>query len=149
MRKWMKCLVTMALAVLLSTILAACVAPVPVTEPPSAPIEPNTIISGEEIEMVHQKVQLTSKQADGYIIPLGKVNIVCVITDVGMVGCGAFDVVALDPFSIPAVRVKSTTGNPIATIDDLLNGMVKEANAEAAKLGINIGMSGGEALDLL
>ena len=99
--------------------------------------------------MVHQKVQLTNKQADGYIIPLGSVNIVCVITDVGMVGCGVFDVMALDAFNYPAVRVKSTTGNPIANIDDLLAGMVKDANTEAIKLGINVGISGREALDLL
>ena len=99
--------------------------------------------------MVHQKIQLTSKQADGYIIPLGPANMVCVITDVGMLGCGAFDVMALDTFAYPAARVKSTSGKPIATIADLLDGVVKEANAEAAKLGIHVGMSGKEALDLL
>ena len=66
-----------------------------------------------------------------------------------MVGCGAFDVMAFDAFDYPAVRVKSTSGNPIATIDDLLAGVVKDANAEATKLGINIGISGREALDKL
>ena len=100
-------------------------------------------------KMVRQKVQLTSKQADGYVIPLGPANIICVITDVGMLGCGAFDVIALDAFAYPAARVKSTSGKPIATIDDLLDGVVKEANAEASKLGIHVGMSGSEALDLL
>ena len=99
--------------------------------------------------MVHQKVQLTSKQADGYIIPLGIVSIVCVVTDVGMVGCGVFDVMALDAFHYPAARVKSITRNPIATIDDLLVGMVKDANIEAIRRGIHSGMSGREALDLL
>jgi uncharacterized protein YunC (DUF1805 family) len=99
--------------------------------------------------MVHHKVQLTSKQADGYVIPLGPANIVCVITDVGMLGCGAFDVMALDAFTYPAARVKSASGKPIATIDDLLDGVVKEANAEATKLGIHAGMPGNEALDQL
>ncbi|MDD5647407.1 MAG: YunC family protein [Dehalococcoidia bacterium] len=98
---------------------------------------------------VHQKVQLTNKQADGYVIPFRNVKIVCVITDVGMVGCGAFDVAALDSFACPAARVKSSTGNPIATVEDLLQGTVKEANAEAGKLGIKVGMTGREALDLL
>ena len=56
---------------------------------------------------------------------------------------------AFDAFDYPAVRVKSTSGNPIATIDDLLAGVVKDANAEATKLGINIGISGREALDKL
>ncbi len=141
MGKWMKYLVVMGVVSLLFTSVVACGAPAPTgstTTPPE--------IGGK---MVHQKVQLTNKQADGYIIPLGPANIVCVITDVGMVGCGAFDVMALDAFAYPAVRVKSTSGKPIATIDDLLNGVVKGANTEAIKLGIKIDMSGREALDLL
>ena len=103
----------------------------------------------EEGEVIYQKVKLTNKQGDGYVIPLGSINIVLVVTDVGMVGCGAFDVMALDNFGYPAARVKSTSGNPIATIDDLLTGVVKGVNTEATKLGINIGMSGIEALDRL
>jgi len=142
--KWIKCLVVIGLVPLLSTALAACSAPAPPMPAESPPTLPET--GGK---MVHQKVQLANKQADGYIIPLGPANIVCVITDIGMVGCGAFDVMALDAFGYPAVRVKSISGNPIATIDDLLSAVVKEANAEATKLGINVGMTGKEALDLL
>lgn len=147
MRKWMKCLVVMGLIALLSTAPVACGAPS--IEQPSAPNGLTATLPPKEGKMAYQKVQLTNKQADGYIIPLGSVNIVCVVTDVGMVGCGAFDVIALDAFGYPAVRVKSTSGNPIATIDDLLAGVVKDANTEAIKLGIRIGMSGREALDHL
>ncbi len=42
--------------------------------------------------MEQVEVQLTRKVADGFIIPLGPANLVAVMTDVGMVGCGAFDV---------------------------------------------------------
>ena len=97
--------------------------------------------------MIHEKVQLANKQADGYVIPLGPVNLVNVVTDVGMVGCGAFDVAALDNFDYPAARVKATTGSSISTIDDLLVGEVKDANTAADKLGVKVGMSGREALD--
>jgi len=96
--------------------------------------------------MIHEKVKLADKEADGYVIPLGPVNLVSVITDVGMVGCGAFDVAALDTFGYLAARVKATRGGLIATIDDLLVGAVKDANAGAMKLGVEIGMSGREAL---
>jgi uncharacterized protein YunC (DUF1805 family) len=99
--------------------------------------------------MIHTKVQLARKQADGYVIPLGKVNLVNVVTDVGMVGCGAFDVTALNNFGYPAARVKPNRGSSIATIDDLLDGVIKDANDAAASLGIKVGMSGKEALDLL
>lgn len=96
--------------------------------------------------MIHEKVKLANKEADGYVIPLGPVSLVSVVTDVGMVGCGAFDVAALDKISYPAARVKATRGGSISTIDDLLRGAVKDANAAAMKLGVEIGMSGREAL---
>ena len=99
--------------------------------------------------MLHEKVRLTNKQADGYVIPLGPVNLVNVVTDMGMVGCGAFDVAALDHFGYPAARVKATRGTSVATIDDLLVGEVKDTNAAASKLGVKIGMSGREALDCM
>jgi uncharacterized protein YunC (DUF1805 family) len=100
-------------------------------------------------KMVHQKIQLSNKQADTYVIPLGTANLVCVVTDIGMVGCGAFDVMALDLFQYPAARVKSISGKPIATIDDLLAAVVKDANNEASKLGIQSGMTCREALNML
>ena len=99
--------------------------------------------------MHHEKVQLTNKQADGYIIPLGPVNLVTVVTDRGMVGCGAFDVIALDRFAYPAARVKAAQGGAIATIEDLLSGVVNDVNAAAIKSSVAVGLSGREALDRL
>jgi len=99
--------------------------------------------------MNHIKVQLSGKQADGYVIPLGPVSLVNVITDVGMVGCGAFDVAALNNFGYPAAKVRPSRGSSIATIEDLLEGIVKEVNPNAKKLGLKIGLTGREALELL
>lgn len=96
---------------------------------------------------IHEKVSLSHKQADAYTIPLGPFNLVVIATDKGMVGCGAFDVMAMDKYNYPAARVKSATGGPIVTIDDLLAGVVRDTNAAAARLGINPGMSGKDALD--
>ena len=98
--------------------------------------------------MIHKIVQLTNKQADGYVISLGALSRVNV-TDTGMVGCGAFDVMAPDNFGYPAARVKSATGSRIATIEDILSSIVKYATAGAIKRGVIIGMTGREALDLI
>ena len=81
--------------------------------------------------MIHRKVQLAKKQADGYVIPLGQVNLVNVVTDVGMVGCGAFDVAALNNFGYPAAKVRPSKGNSIATIDDLLGGNRKRGEVSS------------------
>ena len=96
---------------------------------------------------IHKKIKLAKKTADGYVIPLGPFNLVAVVTDKGMLSCGAFDVMAMDKHSYPAARVKSATGGLIATIDDLLSGTVKDVNTAATKLGITVGMSGRETLD--
>lgn len=94
-------------------------------------------------------VKLTRKMADGYIIPLGPANLVAIITDVGMIGCGAFDVAALDSFSYPAAKVRPSIGPSIVDTDDLLKGIVKEANRSAMGRGIKNGMTGRAALELL
>ncbi len=99
--------------------------------------------------MNHTKVQLPRKEADGYVIPLGPVSLVNVVTDVGMVGCGAFDVAALNNFGYPAAKVRPAGGSSIATIEDLLQGIVKEVNPNAEKLGLKVGLTGREALELL
>ena len=99
--------------------------------------------------MDHENVELAGKQARGYVIPLGSVNLVVVVTDVGMVGCDAFDVMALSSFGYPAARVRPSKGSCIASIEDLLEGIIKEANQATEKQGVRMGMSGREALDLL
>jgi uncharacterized protein YunC (DUF1805 family) len=99
---------------------------------------------------MHQiDVKLTRKVATGFIIPLGPANLVAIKTDVGMVGCGAFDVAALDSFSYPAAKVRPSLGPSIMDTDDILKGIVKEANRSALGRGIKTGMTGRQALELL
>jgi uncharacterized protein YunC (DUF1805 family) len=99
--------------------------------------------------MEQVKVKLAKKEADGIVIPLGPANLVAVITDTGMVGCGAFDVAALDSFSYPAARVRPSLGPSIVDTEDILKGIVKDANRSAMGRGIRTGMTGRQALDLL
>jgi uncharacterized protein YunC (DUF1805 family) len=99
--------------------------------------------------MQQVNVQLTKKTAQGYVIPFGPVNLVTVLTDVGMVGCGMFDVSALDSFSFPAAKVRPAAGPSIVDIDDVLKGIIREANRSAMGRGIKNGMTGRQALELL
>ncbi|MDD1662677.1 MAG: YunC family protein [Methanomicrobiales archaeon] len=99
--------------------------------------------------MCDVRVQLPGKSARGFVYPLGPANLVAVVTDAGLVGCGAFDVVALEKFNFPAARVRPSKGDSIATIEDLLDGIVKDANAPAQARGVKVGMTGKEALGKL
>lgn len=94
--------------------------------------------------MEHSRIDASGKQADGYVIDLGGVNLVMIKTDQGLIACGAIDVAVLDKFKIPAARISG-----VATIDDLLNGTIKEANQHAQALGITAGMTGREAAERL
>jgi uncharacterized protein YunC (DUF1805 family) len=97
--------------------------------------------------ILQENVKLRSKVAEGFVVPLGPVNLVAVITERGLVGCGAFDVAALERFGYPAARVRPSRGDTVATIADLLEGIVKEANGPARALGVAVTMTGREALE--
>ena len=99
--------------------------------------------------MEFTEIRLSKKRADGFIIPIGPANLVAIKTDVGLVGCGAFDVAALDSFSYPAAKVRPSLGPSIVDTDDILTGVVKEVNRSAFGRGIRTGMTGREALELL
>ena len=58
--------------------------------------------------MKQETIQIGGKTAQGYEIPIGPVNLVFACTRVGLVGCGAIDVAALDRFNYPAARVRPT-----------------------------------------
>ena len=55
----------------------------------------------------------------------------------------------LNNFNYPAAKVRPLTGPSIVTVNDLLEGEIKESNPAAQALGITIGMKGKTALDLL
>lgn len=96
-----------------------------------------------------QKVDIGGKPARGFVYNLGPVNLVAVVTDAGLVGCGAFDVGALEKFGYPAARVRPAKGPSVNSIPDLLEGIVKDANGPAEKRGVKPGMTGREALGRL
>lgn len=99
--------------------------------------------------MKEETVPLKNSDGKGFVIPLDGINLVGVVARKGMVGCGAFDVSALNNFTYAAAKVRPVNRPSVVTIADLLAGEIKEANLCAMKLGITTGMTGKEALDLL
>lgn len=100
--------------------------------------------------MIHEEIIALSKgSAQGFVAPLGPVSLVWAVAAHGFIGCGAFDVMALDRFGLAAARVRGVEGRPIASVADLLEGEVREANAAAVQRGVRVGMRGREALEAL
>ncbi|MFP4418348.1 MAG: YunC family protein [Fibrobacterota bacterium] len=96
--------------------------------------------------MEKTKVTIENAEAQGYVVSLGKINLVFVKTRSSLLACGAFDVQALDAFDCPAARVKSKGGGVIVSVDELLCGEVVEVNNSARKHRLREGMSGRDAL---
>ncbi len=94
--------------------------------------------------MMHEKLTIEGQPADGYVIRLESCKLVFITKGNSLLACGAVDVMALDTFKVPAAKI---TG--VATVDDLLNGEVKAVNDTASTRGVQIGMSGRDALSKL
>jgi uncharacterized protein YunC (DUF1805 family) len=98
--------------------------------------------------MTESKIEISGKEVECFEIPLGDVNLVFAKTDEGLIGCGAFDVIALEKFSYAAAKVRPS-GNSVKDVEDLLNGEIALANRFAKDKGITEGMSGREAIEKL
>ncbi len=96
-----------------------------------------------------EKFTLSGKEFSWASVPVGNVNLVLAQGKKGVVGCGAVDVIALEKFSLPAVKVKPTKSDSIRDLDDLLTGEVVVVNSFAKEMGITSKMSGKEALLVL
>ncbi|MBR1369089.1 hypothetical protein RJ53_06075 [Methanocalculus chunghsingensis] len=99
--------------------------------------------------MQHLTIPLEKRMADGYSIPVGGVHLIFVTAGDGLIGCGAFDIAALEKFGVPAAKMQAMTGPAITSIEEILYAEVKEANTHAVGKGIVKGMIGKEALELL
>jgi len=74
----------------------------------------------------------------------------CVImTEAGLVGCGIYDVKTAGEFGQAIAIARGTPQNPLVNPEDLLDAKIVDATPRAKELGIQIGMTGREAVELL
>ncbi|RXE57424.1 hypothetical protein ABH15_01445 [Methanoculleus taiwanensis] len=97
--------------------------------------------------MMHERIRLAYKDAYSYVIPIGSVKLMAVVTETGMIGTVGFDIEAIENLGVPAAVVHAGEGMAIESIDDLLDGEVKAANLHAVQHRVEVGMSGREALN--
>ena len=74
----------------------------------------------------------------------------CVIlTEAGLVGCGIYDVKTAAEFGQAVAIARGTPQNPLVNPEDLLGARIVEATPQAQALGVQVGMTGREAVELL
>lgn len=72
-----------------------------------------------------------------------------ILTEAGLVGCGIYDVKVAAEFGQAVAIARGTPQNPLVNPEDLFDAKIVEATPQAKELGITIGMTGRDAVELL
>jgi uncharacterized protein YunC (DUF1805 family) len=74
----------------------------------------------------------------------------CVIlTEAGLVGCGIYDVKTAAEFGQAVAVARGTPQKPLVDPEDLFDAPIVDATPQAKALGVQVGMTGREAVELL
>jgi uncharacterized protein YunC (DUF1805 family) len=72
-----------------------------------------------------------------------------ILTEAGLVGCGIYDVKTAGEFGQAIAIARGTPQHPLVNPEDLFDAKIVDATPRAKELGIAIGMTGREAVELL
>jgi uncharacterized protein YunC (DUF1805 family) len=72
-----------------------------------------------------------------------------ILTAAGIVGCGIYDMKTPAEFDQAIAIARGTPQNPLAEPEDLLNAKIVDCTPKAKLYGIQIGMTGREAVEIM
>jgi uncharacterized protein YunC (DUF1805 family) len=72
-----------------------------------------------------------------------------ILTEAGLVGCGIYDVKTAGEFDQAVAIARGTPQKPLVDPEDLLDARIVDATPRARALGIQIGMAGRDAVELM
>lgn len=94
--------------------------------------------------MIIEKIELKNGSAIGLNMQMQSAPLLLIKADKGFVMCGYLDIETATALGDVAVKVKG-----VKTFDDVLGALVVGATQKALDLGIKMGMTGREALELM
>ncbi|WMW21865.1 DUF1805 domain-containing protein [Methanolobus mangrovi] len=94
--------------------------------------------------MLVEKIELDNGSALGLSFQMQNAPLLVIRADKGFVMCGYLDMESAGALGDVAVKVKG-----VSTFDDVLQALVIGATQKAIDLGIKVGMTGREALELM
>jgi uncharacterized protein YunC (DUF1805 family) len=71
-----------------------------------------------------------------------------ILTEAGLVGCGIYDVKTAAVFDQAVAIARGTPQKPLVDPEDLFEAKIVDATPQAKALGIQIGMTGREAVEI-
>jgi len=72
-----------------------------------------------------------------------------ILTEAGIVGCGIYDLETAAEFGQAIAIAKGTPENPLVEPEDLFNAKIVGTTPKAESFGIEVGMTGKEAAELM
>jgi len=72
-----------------------------------------------------------------------------ILTTAGIVGCGIYDLKTAAEFDLAIAIAKGTPANPLVEPEDLYNAKIVGVTPKAGSFGIQLGMTGREAVELM
>lgn len=72
-----------------------------------------------------------------------------ILTEAGLVGCGIYDLQTAAEFGQAVAIARGTPACPLIEPEDLLDARIVGVTPQAEALGIHVGMSGREAVELM
>jgi uncharacterized protein YunC (DUF1805 family) len=71
------------------------------------------------------------------------------LTEAGIVGCGIYDVKTAGEFGQAVAIARGTPQKPLVEPEDLFDAKIVDATPHALELGVRVGMTGREAVEIL
>ena len=99
--------------------------------------------------MISRPMHFENGSAVGFSNRWQKGQYCSILTKAGIVGCGIYDVKTAAEFDQAIAIAKGTPGNPLVEPEDLLDAKIVDATPQAKSLGIDVGMTGREAVEKL
>lgn len=98
---------------------------------------------------VSRPLQFANGQAIGVSNRWRKGQYCVILTEAGLVGCGIYDVKTAAEFGQAVAIARGTPQNPLVNPEDLFEAKIVDATPQAKDLGIRLGLTGREAVELL
>jgi catechol 2,3-dioxygenase-like lactoylglutathione lyase family enzyme/uncharacterized protein YunC (DUF1805 family) len=98
---------------------------------------------------VHRDMRFENGRAIGISNRWEKGQYCSILTAVGIVGCGIYDLETPAEFGQAIAIAKGTPANPLVEPEDLLDARIVGVTPQAGTLGVQVGMTGRQAVELM
>jgi uncharacterized protein YunC (DUF1805 family) len=71
------------------------------------------------------------------------------LTEAGLIGCGIYDIKTAAEFGQAVAIARGTPQKPLVEPEDLFDAKILDATPKARELGVRVGMTGREAVEML